>query len=901
MATPKLKVYLLGSDYSSSTDNDIQALSKDELYPVVEKNLSALQSHQLVGVTVRDSQLVFPRNVLDEPIMHSIIIGVTANGSTFLSPYIDCQDWRLERNSIKIYVRKTLDGGALGDWGDVSSAYWKYYSHDVKKTYDGEYIETSDSASVAHVFGCKEIQFEIGRLLFEDDTFWTDGNVAGYSYYEPIDSIKIEYTRYHELDGDNADATGYDSSFSILPFGEVYNGNKGGRTGDFVEGNYGYRRSIYPMRQKVATIGGPTVPHDEFLVDYKIDGGKIVCENCDNWILSGDAKPKLFRRFWTKNIVDEVDYTASSSSDSSLESSSSENSSSSTGLTDHYFIYKELRVGVEYTYRFDKIDGTTTVEFQLLPAYYRFDAEFDAALPSELFVRYNEIDDYLGDEFDFNYDYAELGGLDNELGTNTGVVLFRDGYIADGFIYKRKNVLAVQSDYGYDSATDVLLEIFERQDAIGETPAVPAYATITINADDYYFDAKHPLMVYQNGYLIYPSVDSAFEVTVEDNTTTKTIKIAFLDDTKTMSELPKDVMFVYYEKLSVGFGWEVDGGVTSTTENFDAWGYRVVCYEKTRVASQFVSSYPNWVYDHINNSPDIFEGWEEYPGMTTTTVYPHYLDGGYNIYYREGAVTFDTPIEQILTAYDALNFVPAVNTLPADTSAETPALKLYLNPVRANFAYLQGIVNVTGGIMRLYSCQDGRYSYMLLDSEQFPDAVGRRMVLRNDANMPNYFESGGDSYPSLNSANSVDLSIVTSVVLRNNETIKINTKSDRVQSVLFRHVDGVATASIWLNNSFDGITGLVTYPAELGAGDIILSLRMNAGNLEVKELTAPTWTVLEDFDSVVDGGFDDHLGIITSGSHNYEYDNVSWSYTVCVEVLSYRTSAVEFVVYRLEK
>ena len=211
MATPKLKVYLLGSDYSPSADNDIQGLSKDEIYPVVEKNLSALQSHRLVGVERRDSQLVFPRKLGGSPITHTVEVSVSENGSTFLSPYVDCMDWLLEVNSIKIYVRKTLDGQSPlpTDWAEISSDYWKYYVREVKRLYDSNFIETTTSDDVAYVFNGRDIQFEIGRLLFSDNEFWTDGNVAGYSYYEPINSIKIEYTRYHELDKVNADASGY--------------------------------------------------------------------------------------------------------------------------------------------------------------------------------------------------------------------------------------------------------------------------------------------------------------------------------------------------------------------------------------------------------------------------------------------------------------------------------------------------------------------------------------------------------------------------------------------------------------------------------------------------------------------------------------------------------------------
>ena len=119
MAIPKLKVYRLDSNYSPTNDTDVQSITQDELYPVVEKDLNVFNADELVGVVFRDAQTVISDAVSNYT---DVAFKVeTAGTSKTLTNSIPCNDWRINKNLINVYVKKVLLSGSSSSTSSSSS------------------------------------------------------------------------------------------------------------------------------------------------------------------------------------------------------------------------------------------------------------------------------------------------------------------------------------------------------------------------------------------------------------------------------------------------------------------------------------------------------------------------------------------------------------------------------------------------------------------------------------------------------------------------------------------------------------------------------------------------------------------------------------------------------------
>jgi hypothetical protein len=193
-------------------------------------------------------------------------------------------------------------------------------------------------------------------------------------------------------------------------------------------------------------------------------------------------------------------------------------------------------------------------------------------------------------------------------------------------------------------------------------------------------------------------------------------KFAFLGDTFYRGENP------VWNRLLLSID---NGSWASYTRPADGVGYlqissvtigvKAVYAATTSRARQFISPNQNWIADHWNTSPDLFVGTYDYPGDNYqdgngTPVEPGDMPlfrepGTYSLNVRDGVVEFPEFIDSVA------------------------------NPVRANYAYLAGVDNVTG--MKLDAVTGSSNKLFKAQSESlFTAAHGKRIVNRDDAFTP---------------------------------------------------------------------------------------------------------------------------------------------------------------------
>ena len=162
-----------------------------------------------------------------------------------------------------------------------------------------------------------------------------------------------------------------------------------------------------------------------------------------------------------------------------------------------------------------------------------------------------------------------------------------------------------------------------------------------------------------------------------------------------------------------------------TTMPTDGVGYLTVSsvatslkatYAVTRAATKtFIAEDPNWIGGHTTMWPDVFVGVYDYPGDQYTNTsgtpvnpgtMPLFRDPGtYQANFRDGTIDFPEVI---------------------DSAA---------NPVRANYAHLAGVANVTG--QKLTAVTGTGNTQFKADTEAlFTDSHGKRWVTRNDQYTP---------------------------------------------------------------------------------------------------------------------------------------------------------------------
>jgi hypothetical protein len=158
---------------------------------------------------------------------------------------------------------------------------------------------------------------------------------------------------------------------------------------------------------------------------------------------------------------------------------------------------------------------------------------------------------------------------------------------------------------------------------------------------------------------------------------------------------------------------------------------------KATRAQYFCGAYNNWIGDHLNMWPDVFISLIDYPGDRDTDtngdplpdeLKPGYQAiGTYSINFRDGVVKFNDFIDTTtLNEFDQANLV------------------------RANYAHLAGIGNVTGQKLDQISGTGGKH-YKATTELMFPDSHGKRWVGRNDIYTPMniYVKGTTDTSPKL--------------------------------------------------------------------------------------------------------------------------------------------------------
>jgi hypothetical protein len=160
-------------------------------------------------------------------------------------------------------------------------------------------------------------------------------------------------------------------------------------------------------------------------------------------------------------------------------------------------------------------------------------------------------------------------------------------------------------------------------------------------------------------------------------------------------------------------------------------------YEDTS-SKYFCGESENWVGDHLNMWPDVFVGTENYPGDSssvtsvdingnpvTTLVDPGWVPAfrepsTYQMDFRRGLVTFGEIID---------------TSLIDDQGHD-------LGMVRANYAHLVGIGNVTSQALTVIASTSGR-RFKASSDVVYPNSIGKRWVGRNDSYLPRNFYVDG--------------------------------------------------------------------------------------------------------------------------------------------------------------
>lgn len=146
-------------------------------------------------------------------------------------------------------------------------------------------------------------------------------------------------------------------------------------------------------------------------------------------------------------------------------------------------------------------------------------------------------------------------------------------------------------------------------------------------------------------------------------------------------------------------------------------------YYESSPTKTFVSDYQNWVTEHMRLNPDIFYGKKDYPGdeyidsnnnTIQTPAIPCFVESGYTIRYRNGAVVFGEDKED----FDATS-----------TEAESESK----GKVRANFTYYAGLESVVNQKLDLDpNYVSGGFKYKALTDKEYPGSIGKRWVYRDD-------------------------------------------------------------------------------------------------------------------------------------------------------------------------
>ena len=653
--------------------------------------------------------------------------------------------------------------------------------------------------------------------------------------------ICIRYKTYSELSDSN-------NSVLRLPFGDIYNGNRNGRclhtftktssgnviisstdegsvhllegkmldasVMNFYEGNYLYKRKIYPFRVKVLQKEGIT-PSD-FVADATLDNGTAIVESELSWFMDGIMKPVVFERITVGERK----------------------------------IFKQL-TNKQVTVQYQRSNGKNQYVVTLNSNYYDTGdlGGTNYAYPSELFLAYNYVDDCLGNVFDFNYDYDNWkhNGTNfvNDYPRGIGYGYANNGLLLSSpsteYVYLKREILAVAGD-GRDPSRDLLLIITTDNDNSTASFTVSSNGITVSNDDEFkneknriregldFFDSSKGFKIYVDGNEIWnsllPSDNSEYTVTRSNN---NDITIS-----GTNASSLSEVMMSYYEKHPITYS-------ASGDDNPYCIGYRVACYEKVKSATLFVSSFPNWLKGHVNNDLDIFYGNALYSGTVVTNaetnedyhdIYPEYTKDGWYAMYPDGAIEFNQE-KTILDYFDIFNYMDIEDN---DSNSSTPSgtmatmydiaggittnnegkvllpnaysincentklgtIDLQYKVVRYNVAHLDSIYTVSRGRLMNYSNKNGIARYAMLEDDGFDDLnevvnesvrlnhTNKKWIGRDDSTIQKFIESGHDQLPSLitglekESVENGGLTLLSDMELINQDIAMVNTENDRI-------------------------------------------------------------------------------------------------------------------------
>ena len=846
------------------------------------------------------------------------------------------------------------------------------------------------------------ITFTIGKMLFKGDRFFKNGYENGYvpvALAKGSDSgspsgivvsgrILVRYKKYCEVgttfsgsnskfNGVKTDAfTGIDKKKCRVPFGDIYNGNRNGRAlsvvgsdtrvnlvegteavdsneQSFYEGNYLYKRKIYPLRVKVIHKDDTVI--SEFSSDAIMNGMKaeVPCEL--SWFMDDVMKPVVFERI----TVDE-------------------------GTPDARKIFKQL-TKKQVTVAYQNSNDNDVYIVTLNSVYY----ETTSRSPRELFLVYNYVDDSLGDIFDFDYDYIRTTTNNvpcfMKKSAKVGYGYANDGRLAtddydhdsiltvqgiDGNVYLKRTVLAVRSDSGsYDGTRDIPIDNPNGLNSISfklsnELLSLDGSDSASVQNEKKRIsdglsaicvDANHILNVYVDGTRLC-SIDGV-TTTVENvniggdsgysvsyDTSSRTMTIAHTDPNKVAEII--EVMVSYYEQHQISF--PQSGG-----NNPYCIGYRVPCYEKVKNATLFVSSFPNWVKGHVNNDLDVFVGNKLYSGTELQggnlaeyhNIYPQYVKDGWYAMYHDGAVEFNEPQEEI-NYFDMLNYGGEITNGISTTSNEgsstdgwnyvssptwtTPdywvdakKLSLAVRKVKYNVAHYDGIYSVIRGRMCNYSNKGEMYRYALLEDDDNYGSRNKRLVGRSDSSIRRMMESGRDEMPKLiSNVSTVDFPMDELHDIKfdeNNRYALVNTKNDRVTTFAIPSgLDYVVMcfgaepteAGLVSEEEINSHQNWVKVYAKVQDGELFFStdnIHWSSDNeyADIPDVITGTlsdngdnYSLKQDISEIQEGMKVFSPKGATSGS--------SWTYDVCFEPFSYRKEGntvtyVEVVAYRKMK
>lgn len=845
-STPRLKAYRLNEEYSQDTDNDIQSMTDDELLPISIKNLSLPDTEMMVGVKMRQDARLVVEDATTTTV--DVTMKLNENGFRESANAICCEGWVLGKGNIKVYVYRgstssnpssieTLtshnDGVAYGDystdqWLELDRKFWDYTVRS-EKTYlvSGTPTTVMPASGDYEIHEMDWINFSIGNMLTNSDVFFKQGTYAS-NFFKIEDTvnaqnetvagagIRVVYKTYSEL-SDGASGT------KRAPFGNIYNGNKNGRclnleytdkitngtpltssdtpahiieNGDlqvnkalvnYYEGNYLFRRKIYPLRFKVIQQNDAV---SDFIADAELSNGRAIVPCELSWFMDDIMKPvvfeqialngkKIFKQLTRKQVT--IQYQQSTGEDGN-----------------HYVVALNM-------------------------SYYT--SNNVSRNPKELFFVYNYVDDSLGNIFDFNYDYMTSDSAFNTSTVkygyaNDGQIIPASGQTLGSYVWLKRDALAVRADAGLDVTKDLTLSYNSGTSKVSFTITNTAQIVLTgvTDTDELKektrfknglssFDGDKGIKLYIDGIKIY---DNTGTETINETGYTVTISNGTVQIGHASASSITEVMVVYYEKHQISF--MANGG-----SNPYCIGYRIPCYEKVKSSTLFVSSFPNWVKGHVNNDLDVFYGNKLYSGTelnNSTTVsyhdiYPEYVKDGWYAMYPEGAIEFnEEKTEQ--NYFDIMNYsvfsqspdsttwnaVSAVGNEPTTTHGissnatvftqdywnKANKLALEYKKVKYNVAHYDGVYSVMRGRMSNYSNKGNVFRYSLMEDEDFMDYVDNRWVGRNDAYIRRMLETGRDEIPRIItiSNESQQSSYLSAIALSDNDIATVNTENDRI-------------------------------------------------------------------------------------------------------------------------